>query len=131
MSDHRTGSWKNNLIVSGSGLPKPLLANAVTALRDCPEWLGALTYDAFGLETFLDASPPWSMDLEWQPRAWTSHDDLLATDWLQRQGIAVSSATTAQAVELVAKDRQFHPVLDYLDSLQHDGTPRALSLIHI
>jgi predicted P-loop ATPase len=125
MSDHQTDSWKNNLIFSGSGVPKPLLANAVTALRDCPAWLGALTYDAFGLETFLDASPPWSTDLEWQPRAWTSHDDLLATDWLQHQGIAVSSATTAQAVELVAKDRQFHPVLDYLDSLQHDGTPRA------
>jgi predicted P-loop ATPase len=118
-------SWKNNLIVSVSGSPKPLLANAVTALRECPAWGAALTYDGFGLETFLDASPPWSMELEWIPRAWSSHDDLLATDWLQRQGIAVNSNTTAQAVELVAKDRQFHPVLDYLDSLGHDDTPRA------
>jgi predicted P-loop ATPase len=108
-------------------VPKPLLANAVTALRECPAWQGVLTYDGFGLETFIDASPPWSMDLVWHSRPWTSHDDLLATDWLQRQGIAVNSATTAQAVELVAKDRQFHPVLDYLDGLEHDGTPRASS----
>jgi predicted P-loop ATPase len=47
------------------------------------------------------------------------------TDWMQHQDIAISPYQAAQAVEMVAKDRQFHPVLDYLDALQHDGIPRT------
>lgn len=28
-------AWRNNLICSDKGIPKPLLANAIIALRDC------------------------------------------------------------------------------------------------
>ena len=57
-------------------------------------------------------------------RAWSSHDDLLTAEWLQRAGIAVNTQTAAQAVEAVARDRSFHPVIEYLIGLQHDGKAR-------
>lgn len=38
--------------------------------------------------------------------------------------ITVSPAVTAQAVELVARDRSFHPVQDCLDHIEHDGVFR-------
>jgi predicted P-loop ATPase len=120
-----TESWRNNLLVSSAGVPKPLLANAIIALRDCLSWTDVLAFDAFAVETIIASAPPWHMDLSWDQRAWTPQDDLLATNWLQQNGISVNVATTAQAVETVARDRQFHPVLDYLDSLQHDGKARA------
>ena len=50
---------------------------------------------------------------------------MLTAEWLQRAGIAVNTQTAAQAVEAVARDRSFHPVIDYLSSLQHDGKARS------
>lgn len=120
-----TESWRNNLLVSSSGVPKPLLANAITALRDCATWESVLSFDVFKSETIVDGSPPWGMDLSWDPRPWTPEDDLLATDWMQRQGISVNVQTMGQAVEIVARDRSFHPVWQYLESLEHDGTART------
>jgi predicted P-loop ATPase len=117
--------WRANLIVTGAGTPKPLLANAITALREAPAWQGVLAYDQFALQTVVSDAPPWHMDLQWATRAWSSHDDLLAAEWLQRSGIAVNTATAAQAVEAVARERSFHPVIDYLSDLQHDGVARS------
>lgn len=122
-------AWRNNLIVSMSG-PKPLLANAMTAFRDCPVWRSVLCYDAFGMQTVIAGAPPWQGHYCDHPRPWTPQDDLLATDWMQRQGIPVNVSTVAQAVEAVAKDHQFHPVLDYLDSLEHDGAARTGSWLN-
>ena len=122
-------AWRNNLIVSASGAPKPLLANAVTAFRDCMTWHNVLAFDVFGVQTVLDSAPPWYMGASWDPCLWSPQDDLLATNWLQQQGISVNVPTTAQAVELVARDRSFHPVIDYLHSLEHDGKPRLNTML--
>jgi hypothetical protein len=117
--------WRANLIVTGTGAPKPLLANAITARREAPAWRGVLAYDQFALETVVTDAPPWHMGLQWATRAWSPHDDLLAAEWLQRSGIFVNTATAAQAVEAVARERSFHPVIDYLSDLQHDGVARS------
>ncbi|MCP1844408.1 putative P-loop ATPase [Bradyrhizobium sp. USDA 4524] len=126
MITEHTGAdaWRNNLITTAGGSPKPLLANAITAFRDCASWNAVVSYDVFALRTLLDGAPPWSMELTWTPRPWSPQDDLLAADWLQRHDIPVNVATTAQAIEAVARDRSFHPVIDHLDSLEHDGTAR-------
>jgi predicted P-loop ATPase len=84
-----------------------------------------LAFDQFAVETIVDGAPPWDMKtLAWVSRAWSSHDDLLTAEWLQRSGISVNTATAAQAVEAVARDRVFHPVHNYLSSLRHDGVSR-------
>ncbi|WP_024514297.1 VapE domain-containing protein [Bradyrhizobium sp. Tv2a-2] len=116
--------WMEHLIVTATGAPKALLANAMTALRDAPAWQGCLAYDEFSHQTTIVESPPWGTQLEWQERPWTPQDDLLVTDWLQHKGIAVNVATAAQAVEAVAKKNPFHPVREYLDSIEHDGKAR-------
>jgi predicted P-loop ATPase len=124
MSDSNE-AWRQHLILTKTDTPKPLLANAITALREAPAWHGVLAYDQFAMETIVDAAPPWdSKTLGWLSRAWSSHDDLLTAEWLQRAGISVNAATAAQAVEAVARDRSFHPVRDYLSNLQHDGVSR-------
>jgi predicted P-loop ATPase len=52
---------------------------------------------------------------------------VLATDWLQREGIGIAITVTAAAVEAVAKDASFHPVRDFLRGLVWDGTQRVAS----
>jgi predicted P-loop ATPase len=119
--------WRGSLLVSPTKQPKPLLANALTALRQAPEWQGVLAYDEFGLVTMLMRPPPWRkhMDNNWTPQLWTDRDDALTADWLQHQDIGVTVAVAANAVETVAKDAAFHPVRDYLTGLQWDGTLRT------
>jgi predicted P-loop ATPase len=124
--------WRANLILTGAGAPKPLLANAIAALRDAPAWQGVLAYDQFALKTILNDAPPWDLrSLQWIPQAWSSHDDLLTAEWLQRNSISVNAATAAQAVEAVARDRSFHPVIDYLSSLHYDGVARLSTWLSI
>ena len=117
--------WREHLLLTNTGTPKALLANAITALREAPAWQGVLFYDEFALETIVGDHPPWGFKtLKWVSRAWSPHDDLLTADWLQRAGIAVNPQTAAQAVKTVARDRAFHPVFNFLENLQHDGKAR-------
>lgn len=112
--------------LSSNGQPKPILANAAMILRNLPvPWSGMLCFDAFAMETVLACAPPWLAGEFWEPRPWGPDDDLLATTWFQENDLTVSKETTAQAVEMVARDRPFHPVIDYLDHLKHDGTFRT------
>jgi predicted P-loop ATPase len=84
-----------------------------------------LAFDEFAQQTIMRSPPPWDEKLQpWKPRPWTPYDDLCATDWLQREGIAVNVAVAAQAVEAVAREASFHPVREHLELLEHDGTSR-------
>jgi hypothetical protein len=55
---HQLNGWRAGLLFSQRNVPKPLLANALTALREAPEWRGVVAYDAFALVTMLLKPPP-------------------------------------------------------------------------
>ena len=114
--------WRRQLILGAQGNPKPLLANAITALREAPEWAGILWFDAFHQRTIIRGRAPWMAARV--DEYWTDMHDVLAADWLQHEDIAVSPDVTGQAVEAVAREQRFHPVLDYLDRCRWDGEPR-------
>ena len=123
---HELSGWRGKLLVTATKQPKPLLANALIALRNAPEWRCVLAYDEFALVTMALKPPPWlkSADNSWTPQRWTDRDDVLTADWLQHQDISVTVAIATSAVETVAKDATFHPVRDYLAGLQWDRTER-------
>ena len=117
--------WHSDLLRTPNGQPKALLANGIIALRRAPEWQAVLAYDEFALSIIAQKPPPWlKTDNDWTPQRWTDRDDALTTNWLQHQGIGVPVTVAATAVETVARDASFHPVRDYLTSLQWDGNER-------
>ncbi|MHC2240614.1 VapE domain-containing protein [Bradyrhizobium diazoefficiens] len=120
--------WRADLIRAKNDIPKPLFANAVIVLRGAQCWQGVLAFDLFAHRTMLVDVPPWQPWIDaanFEPRPWTEQDDLALTHWLQTvEAIAVTPAVAAQAVELVARDRSYHPVQDYLLGLEHDGVFR-------
>jgi predicted P-loop ATPase len=129
----RPRGWKSRLLRTPTPRRaiKPILANAMIALREAPAWFGAFAYNEFSREATLMAAPPWEMiPADWMPRPVTPHDDLLITEWLQKEGITVDVGVAAQAVEAVAKDRLFHPVREYLEHLEWDGIPRIRTWLH-
>ncbi len=123
-------AWRDRLLLNLNGTVKPVLANAITALRTAPEWAEVLTFNEFSSDVVLQKAPPW-LDGNWSASTnWVSNDDILATNWLHHQGIFVSSEVTGQAVEAVARDRCFHPVQTYLKSLEWDGVHRLRTWLH-
>ena len=123
----QAGDWRDELILSKGrrgeqGEPKPILANAMTALCAAPEWRGVLAFNEFSLRTVALKPAPW--DGAATAFQWTDHEDRLAADWLQHAGILVSADVAGQAVQTVARERPFHPVREYLDFLKWDGRKR-------
>jgi 5S rRNA maturation endonuclease (ribonuclease M5) len=114
--------WHRDLLTNEKGVPKALLANAITALQVAPEWASVLGFNEFSLVTLALKAPPWQSGIA--GNEWTDHEDRLTADWLQHQGILVTVEVAGQAVQAVARDRCFHPVRKYLESLSWDGTKR-------
>jgi predicted P-loop ATPase len=54
----------------------------------------------------------------------TDHEDRLAAEWLQKQGILVSVEVAGQAAQTAARDRPFNPMKSYLQGLRWDGVER-------
>jgi predicted P-loop ATPase len=120
-----SNEWRRELLLNDEGEPRPVLANAITALRGAPDWQGVLWHDAFATTTVARKAPPWVRSPKgWTDTPWADRDDALVADWLQHQDIMVPMSIAGQAVEVVARDRIFHPVREYLDALTWDGTPR-------
>jgi len=110
--------WRTGLICGKTG-PKPVLANACAALRSAPEWAGVPAFDQFALRAVAIAPTPWG-----KTGTWDNTDDLRVCEWLHHQGILVSSKVAAEAVQVVAGEHGFHPVKQYLESVEWDGMER-------
>ena len=107
--------------------PTPDQANVEHALRYCPAWDGVLGFDTTSYLVVLRSCPPWRNRGTWPSTPsyytpWTDQDSTAAAIWMQRHGIKVQNVT--ETVKLVARDYPFHPIRDYLDRLEWDGTTR-------
>ena len=121
-------AWRNSLICTltkdgGTGAPKAVLANAIHALRFCPEWLGVLAYNEFSMHATTQKPALWQTQ-DAVGANWTDYEDSRTCEWLQHEGIHVNSKVAAEAVQTVAKENIFHPVRNYLQGLNWDGRQR-------
>jgi predicted P-loop ATPase len=125
--DFAGSAWKKDLLRAKpamnttEGRILPLLANAIAAFRHAPEWGGVLAFNEFGFGTVALKPAPWGIVPKGE---WTDHEDRLAAEWLQKQGILVSVEIAGQAVQTAARDHPFHPVRAYLTGLNWDNVER-------
>ena len=126
--DFASSAWRKDLLRAKppmnntEGRILPVLANAIAAFRHAPEWGGVLAFNEFALGTVALKTTPWGIVSKGE---WTDHEDRLAAEWLQRQGILVSVDVAGQAVQTAARDHAFHPVKAYLQGLKSDGVQRV------
>jgi predicted P-loop ATPase len=115
--------WKTRLLVGKRGKPLAVVANALIALRHAPEWQGVLHFNESSLATIAKRAPPFESSPP-VPFAWADEHDVLTAAWLQHQEISVNKEVAGQAVHVIARERSFHPIRAYLDSLKWDGVKR-------
>jgi hypothetical protein len=125
--DFASSAWRRDLLrakpaMNGTeGRILPVLANAIAAFRHAPEWGGVLAFNEFAFGTVALRAAPWGIVPKGE---WTDHEDRLAAEWLQKQGVLVSVEVAGQAVQTAARDRPFHPVKAYIQSLEWDRIER-------
>jgi len=91
---------------------------------------GVLAWDDFAGRCVKLAPPPWHRAGDRLPAPWEPADDMAAANWLQHRGCMVKPRDAAQAAELAARDKRFHPVRDFLDGLEWDGIERLDEWLH-
>jgi len=127
MHDRRRDSatWLDECIPAPNGSPLPILANALIGLR-------AMLPDAFGYDEMAHIPVlRHSLDPErsFQLRAVTDMDVSIVQDRLQHAGLKqLGREVVHQAVMHRAHECRFHPVRDWLNSLEWDGKHRLAYL---
>jgi Domain of unknown function (DUF3854)/Virulence-associated protein E len=94
--------------------------HAAIALRFAPEFRDVLVWNQFAERAEIRRAPPWKSP----PGPWKEIDDIHFREWLESHGIIESRANVMDAVALVASEAPYHPVCEYLESLEWDGVGR-------
>lgn len=119
-----SADWLSRCIKGTGRRPLPVLANVLIALRDDPALDGCFAYDEMLCAPVLLAPLPGQSGFE-GARPLTDVDVGILQEYLQHAGIAkLGKDVTHQAVDVRARERSFHPVREYLESLEWDGRPR-------
>src|SRR5262245_53705424 len=101
--------------------PAPVLANVLVILR---AQRPVLAFDEMQRACMIKVDGA-------TPRRLTENDVTDVQARLQEAGLTrLSRETTSQAMERVAHDRPYHPIRDYYNSLQWDGTERLPTFLH-
>jgi len=121
----RSPAWLDECIKGDSGRPLSVLANVLIGLR--AEFPPAFAFDEMLCAPVL--MHPLTSDTNFTPHPCTDVDVGIVQERLQHLGLKrISKDVAHQAIDIHAYECRIHPVRDYLDGLQWDGTPRLLCL---
>jgi len=117
--------WIRRCIKSDSGKPLANVANVLLALRlDCG-LRDVFAYDEMARQVIL-THQIGSPLAPFEPRAVTDEDVVFVAEYLQQAGLKnVGSGVVREGIGARARESSFHPVRQYLDSLQWDGQKRV------
>lgn len=111
--------WMAELQVSDSGAVKPTFVNAVIILTHDPKIRDMAHFNELSGRTEHGRTG----------REWSNGDSLVVRDYIGRKYVVDFPAQKIEdAIERRAMDLAFHPVREYLESLEWDGIPRVDSL---
>ena len=118
------GDWRSACLLSGTGRPLPVVANALIGMRSDPALKDLVAQDEMMRAPIL-MHPVSGETSKFKQRPVTDSDVTQIQEHLQHAGLrGLSKDCTHQAVDLRAVECGFHPVKDFLDSLNWDGRGR-------
>lgn len=119
----RPARWRDAYIMT-RGAIRECVPNVMLLLHRHPAWQGVLGFDEFSQRIVKRRPAPYD-DQAGTGTQWVDVDDTRAAAWIARQeGFVPSAHMVAEAAMEAAHAQAFHPVLEYLRGLQHDGVER-------
>jgi predicted P-loop ATPase len=127
-------AWVGRLRRDDRGRVIADLANVLIALRGEESVYLGVAFDEmlqYPIVTRVWPHTPEAQPIKSAPHEVGDDDVNRLQEWLQAFGLPrVSRETVRQAVEVIAVEQSFHPLRDWLNSLEHDGEPQIGSWLH-
>ena len=125
--DANGADWKEKLKVTEKGALAQTIENAVIILRHDPQLKDCLAYNEMDHNIVSLKSLPWR-EVRGESQ-WVDTDDAALRFYLERLYGMQGKDRIFDAVNVVAQERAFHPVRDYLNSCEWDGVKRVDTLL--
>ncbi len=125
--DINGADWKEKLKVTEKGALAQTIENAVIILRHDPRLKDCLAYNEMDHNIVSLKSLPWRTIKG--ASQWIDTDDAALRFYMERLYGMTGKDRIFDAVNVVAQERSFHPVRDYLNSTKWDGVPRVDTLL--
>jgi len=123
--------WVDELELNEKGNFKSSLTNISLILENDPQLKGAIAYNEFRDELVRKADTPWcecKNPINGDP--WRNEDDVHVKKLLEvTYSVSPGINKFSDSVSLAGYKNRFHPIRDYLNSLDWDGEPRLDSLL--
>jgi predicted P-loop ATPase len=125
-----TRDWMRLLRGPTNGDPWPTLDNCLIILANDREFTGTFGYNSFTQERVLLRAPPTFGDDQTEvpgpyPRPWQDEDVSLVCAYVQRiWARKFTRSTVSDAMLVVARQQTFHPILDWIDTIEWDRVKR-------
>lgn len=119
------GSWRRLLDTNSQGNPERTMKNLRTTLEHDPALKGKLRLNLFSGRIDLVGDLPWKRPGN---STWGDDDAAQLRIYLEPFFGKTAKNDILDAVAACASDQAYHPVRDYLEALQWDGTSRLDSL---
>ena len=125
-SKAENNDWVLELKIDSKGDYLPTINNVKLILENENRLRGKLAYNAFTRRYTALGKLPWNDNTS--EREWTDPDDAGLRHYIESAYGIKSKAAIEDARVLVSQENGYHPVLDYLNSLEWDGKHRAEKL---
>ena len=119
--------WKEKLKVTEKGALAQTIENAVIILRHDPNLKDCLAYNEMDHNIVSLKNLPWR-EIRGASQ-WVDTDDAALRFYMERLYGMTGKDRIFDAVNVVAQERAFHPVRDYLQDCVWDGVPRVDTLL--
>lgn len=126
--DEEDTKWLGKLTVNSKGVFETTIDNALLIMLNDPNLKGRYYFDEFRERPIVCDSLPWENIENRTSDCWCDSDDSGLRKYLENTYKIVSPVKIRDAVELAMLTCKKHPVREYLDSLEWDGTNRADTL---
>lgn len=127
------GDWKSGLEINAkSGCPESTINNALLIILNDPALKGAIATSDFDGRRYVLRGLPWDSSLDERrryPDLWNDADDAGLRLYLSRVWGIVGRSIVDDALQVAVLQNTFHPVREYLESLEWDGVPRVDTLL--
>lgn len=116
--------WEAQLLYDNKKLRKRSGRNAFILAMNHPDLQGKFTYNAFNYRPIALKPLPWT-SFDGYPRELTDEDAIHFSNWCDAYGlIGISKTAACDTLDVVCKEKSYHPLRDYLWNLSWDGKSR-------
>lgn len=117
--------WVGDLETDKKGTIKNTISNAVIVLHNDENLKGKFGFNEFEQRETALSALPWDKNVYKYPRPLEDADDCEIRLYLERAYGLNNKGQITDAFTIVTHANKYHPVREYLDAVEWDGTPRV------